>query len=100
MAHTSESSGRLLSPAVSSALAGGLLVGLTTAVIAFAFIGPFRGYGFDFVDTMFIALMGGIFGIVAGAVAGASETGEPEPSHKVLKAKPAKPSTTPVHHVA
>ena len=65
----------------------------TSAVAAFVFIGPLRGYSFDFGDTMFVALLGTMFGIVAGAVAGASETGEHEeyakaPVQKVAKTKP------------
>jgi predicted lipid-binding transport protein (Tim44 family) len=101
--HTGTTSPRLLPPAVASGLAGGLLVGLTTAVIAFAFIGPLRGYGFDFVDTLFVALIGGVFGVVAGAVAGASESGEAEPAApavKAVKAQPTKPSMTPAHRSA
>lgn len=89
----------LLSPAVAAGIAGGLLVGLTTAVIAFAFIGPLREYGFDFVDTLFVALIGGVFGVVAGAVAGA-DTDEHEPAAPASKVRPAKPSMTPAHHRA
>lgn len=94
---------RLLPPAVASGIAGGLLVGLSTAVIAFAFIGPLRDYGFDFVDTLFVALIGGVFGVVAGAVAGASDTGEAEPAAptiKAVKTQSAKPSMTPAHRSA
>lgn len=104
MTDTELSSPRKLSPAVISGLAGGLVVGLSTAVIAFAFIGPLREYGFDFVDTLFVALIGGVFGVVAGAVAGASETGEqeqaPAPAAKAVRAKPAKPAMTPAHRGA
>ena len=96
------SSERLLSPAVRSGIVGGLLVGTTTAIIAFAFIGPLRHYGFDFVDTLFVALIGAMFGVIAGAVAGAGEADEHPavPTSKVLKAKPAKPSMTHVHRAA
>jgi hypothetical protein len=101
-AETEPSSARKISPAVTSGLAGGLVVGLSTAVIAFAFIGPLRQYGFDFVDTLFVALLGGVFGVVAGAVAGASETGEPEPTPapKAVRAKPAMPVMTAAHRGA
>jgi hypothetical protein len=79
-----------------------LLVGLTTAVIAFTFIGPLREYGFDFVDCLFVALIGGVFGVVAGAVAGASETGEhePAPAARAMRAKPGQTSMTPAHRGA
>lgn len=96
-----DTSSRKLSPAVTSGIAGGLLVGLTTAVIAFAFIGPLRNYGFDFVDTLFVALIGGVFGVIAGAVAGSGETGEHEPAAPAIKTVKAgrtgKPSMTPAH---
>jgi len=98
-----DTSSRKLSPAVTSGIAGGLFVGLTTAVIAFAFIGPLRDYGFDFVDTLFVALIGGVFGVIAGAVAGSGETGEhaPAPAIKALKAdRSGQPSMTPVHRGA
>lgn len=95
---------RLLSPAVTSGIVGGLLVGFTTAVIAFAFIGPLRDYGFDFVDTLFVALIGGMFGVVAGAVAGSSDTGEAEPEAapviKAMRTPSTKPSMTPAHRSA
>ena len=100
---TEPTSQRLLSPAVASGLAGGLLVGVTTAVIAFAFIGPLRDYGFDFVDSLFVALIGGVFGVIAGAVAGSGETGEAEPTApavKSIKPQPAKPAMTPAHRGA
>lgn len=103
MSHDTETAPqRLLSPAVAAGIAGGLLVGLTTAVIAFAFIGPLREYGFDFVDTLFVALIGGVFGVVAGAVAGA-DTDEHQPAAPAIKAvhaQPAKPSMTPAHRAA
>ena len=103
MADTEPTSQRKLSPAVTSGIAGGLLVVLTTAVIAFAFIGPVREYGFDFVDTLFVALIGGVFGVIAGAVAGASDNEEHEAAPRVetLKAgRVAKPSMTPAHRSA
>jgi hypothetical protein len=98
--HNESANPRLLPPAIASGIAGGVLVGLSTAVIAFAFIGPLRDYGFDFVDTLLVALIGGMFGVVAGAVAGASETGEAEPAApaiKAVKARPTKPAMTPAH---
>lgn len=96
---TEPTSQRLLSPAVASGIAGGLFVGITTAVIAFAFIGPLRNYGFDFVDTLFVALIGSVFGVIAGAVAGSGETElEPAaPAVKAVKAPPVKASMTPAH---
>lgn len=104
MSNDSDStSERLLSPAVRSGIAGGLLVGVTTAIISFAFIGPLRQYGFDFGDTMFVGLLGAMFGVVAGAVAGASEGDEhpasPTPS-QVIKTTPAKASMSPAHRAA
>jgi len=100
---TEPTSPRLFSPAVASGIAGGLLVGLTSAVIAFAFIGPLRGYGFDFVDTLFVALIGGVFGVIAGAVAGSGDD-EHAPAVPTIKAvrvdRAAKPSITPMHRGA
>ncbi|MEM7160440.1 MAG: hypothetical protein AAF799_46820 [Myxococcota bacterium] len=69
---------RNLSPALSSAIMGGLLVGSAAAVFAFAFIGPQTGYGFGGFEVLLVGLLGSVFGTVAGAVAGASETGEGE----------------------
>ena len=101
---TEPTSTRLLSPAVTSGIAGGVLVGLTTAVFAFAFIGPLRDYGFDFVDTLFVALIGGVFGVIAGAVAGSGEADEHAPAAPVVKAvnagRTGKPSMTPAHRGA
>jgi hypothetical protein len=97
---TEPTSQRLLSPAVASGIAGGLLVGLTAAVIAFVFIGPQSDYGFDFVDTLFIALIGGVFGVIAGAVAGSSDD-DHEPAVPAIKSvkmdRAREPSMTPAH---
>lgn len=99
---TEASSQRQLSPAVASSIAGGVLVGLSAAVIAFVFIGPLRDYGFDLVDTMLVGLIGSVFGVIAGAVAGAGET-DLEPvaqlDREVPRAQP-RPSMTPVHRGA
>ncbi len=82
-------SGRLLSPAVSSAIAGAIVVGLTAAVIAFVFVGPLRQYAFSLTEILIITLLGSLFGVVAGGVAGASETGSPEqePPRQAIKAR-------------
>ncbi len=100
---TEPTSPRLFTPAVTSGILGGVLVGLTTAVIAFAFIGPLRGYGFDFVDTLLVALIGSVFGVIAGAVAGSGddEHATATPTIKAVRAdRAAKPSMTPVHRGA
>ncbi len=68
-----------ISPVVASALAGGLVVGLSAATAALAFIGPQSSYVFGWLELMLVGFLGSVFGVVAGAVAGASETGEGEP---------------------
>ena len=89
------------SSAVVSGIAGGVLVGLTAAVIAFVFIGPLRQYGFDLGDTLLVALLGSMFGVVAGAVAGSSDTDELEAPARttatVVKPRPAEPAMRPAH---
>ncbi|MCH9681953.1 MAG: hypothetical protein K0V04_11005 [Deltaproteobacteria bacterium] len=66
-----------LPPALVGAITGGLLVGLTSPTAAFAFIGPMVGYQFGSIELLILGLLGAVFGIIAGAVAGASDTGRP-----------------------
>jgi hypothetical protein len=99
---TEPSSPRRFSPAVASGLAGGLLVGLSSAVIAFVFIGPLRDYGFDLGDTMLVGLIASVFGVIAGAVAGSGEE-ELEPVRPAVQARgtqPSRPAMTPAHRGA
>jgi hypothetical protein len=93
---------RRFSPAIASGIAGGVVVGLSAAVIAFVFIGPLRDYGFDLGDTMLVALIGSVFGVIAGAVAGSGEDElEPvRPAVEVRRAQPARPTMTPAHRGA
>jgi hypothetical protein len=101
---TEPSSPRRFSPAVASGIAGGVVVGLSAAVIAFVFIGPLRDYGFDLGDTMLVGLIASVFGVIAGAVAGSGEDDlEPEPVRpavEIRRAQPTRPAMTPAHRGA
>jgi hypothetical protein len=96
---TEPSPQRLLSSTVVGGIAGGLLVGSATAVIAFFFIGPLLHFHFDLAETLLVSLVGGMFGVVAGAVAGASEVDQvaSTPTIQTITTKPARPSMTPAH---
>ncbi len=59
--------------ALRGAILGGLIVGISSAVIGGLIIWPANGYWFG-IEAVFAMFVGGlIFGVVAGAVAGASE---------------------------
>ena len=87
----------ILSPALSSAIMGGLMVGPAAALFAFAFIGPQTNYGFGGMEIMLVGLLGSVFGTVAGAVAGASETGDERTESLTPVAAP-RPAETAVPH--
>lgn len=80
-----------LSPAAASAIAGGLLVGVTIAVIGVAFLGPSLGAGFGADSIGLLFLIGGIFGVIAGAVAGADSDAHEPAKDTQARAKTAKP---------
>ncbi|MCX4246609.1 hypothetical protein [Paraliomyxa miuraensis] len=92
---------RLLTPAVRSGIMGALLVGTATALIAFSFIGPVSHYAFDLFDTLLVGVIGSVFGLIAGAVAGADEEHQPPApatataTLQLLEVERAKPSMTP-----
>lgn len=88
---TSERSPKLVSTAMASAIAGALLVGSTIAVIGVAFLGPSLGAGFGTSSILLLFVIGSIFGVVAGAVAGADgDDHEPAPpmSKKLRRPEP------------
>ncbi|MEM9452899.1 MAG: hypothetical protein AAGF11_01885 [Myxococcota bacterium] len=95
---TNERSPKLISNAMASAIAGALLVGSTIAVIGVAFLGPSLGAGFGPSSILLLFVIGSIFGVVAGAVAGADsdehEAATPTPTSKKLR-RP-QPAPTPV----
>lgn len=62
--------------ALSGMILGGLLTGLVGALVGALIIWPSNGYWFGFEAFMAMFVGGTIFGVVAGAVAGASEAKE------------------------
>jgi hypothetical protein len=61
------------SEALQGAIQGGLVVGLAGALVATFVIWPYAGFNFGLSGFLIMALAGSVFGVVAGAVAGASE---------------------------
>lgn len=64
------------SDALKGGIMGGLVVGIGGALIATFAIWPFAGYFFGLETLVFMVVAGSLFGVVAGAVAGASECKE------------------------
>lgn len=54
-------------------IAGGVVSGLFGALIAAFVLAPAHDMGFGLAEFMLVALAGGVFGVCAGGVAGASE---------------------------
>jgi len=75
-------------------------VGLTTAIIGVGFLGPALGAGFGSGSLLLLFVIGGVFGVIAGAVAGADSDDHQAPEVKAEpKAKTLRPRTgmTPAH---
>jgi hypothetical protein len=66
-----------LSSTITGALAGGLFVGLATALVFALALGPASGFPFGIAEISMFFILGAVFGIIAGGVAGASEAGVP-----------------------
>lgn len=64
------------SEALKGGIMGGLVVGIAGALIATFAIWPFAGHFFGVEALVLMVVAGSIFGVVAGAVAGASECKE------------------------
>lgn len=64
-------------PAIVSAFYGAALVGLSAVVLVGLVIGPLSGHAFSVGELVFVTVLGAMFGVVAGGVAGASES-QPE----------------------
>ena len=59
--------------ALLSALAGALFVGFATALVFALALAPAADFPFGFGEVALAFVMGGVFGTIAGGVAGASE---------------------------
>lgn len=94
MSDAQQTAAPTISTAVTSGIFGGVLVGLTTAVIGSLFIWPSLGVGFGFGGTMLLFVIGSIFGVVAGAVAGADGDDHEEEVPASTRVVSTKPSAT------
>jgi L-alanine-DL-glutamate epimerase-like enolase superfamily enzyme len=84
-----------ITPAVLSGLAGALFVGSAATILVAFVVGPAAGMTFGFAEAILFGACASVFGVIAGAVAGAEGD-----EHDAVPEPAVEPITAPLSHPA